>query len=78
MEKKYFIGTCVGNPFKTVNALIQIIDKGIKISRKCFIENCDLDERLIGEMKTYKYDYEYFNSGGIFFFTHSAIENFYK
>lgn len=75
--KKEFICSCV-NPIWETDKLIDIIDNAKKISKKEFFDNCDVNEDLISNIKEYPYDFEFYKNGEIMFFTHSAIESFYK
>ena len=74
---KHFIGTCVDNPFHSVERLSHIIEKGRRISKRQFCEECDVEETWGSLMKLYPDDFQYFQYGNIMYFTHSAIENFY-
>jgi len=75
--KKSFIGSCVDNPFRSVEALTDVIEKGQPISRRRFIRNTILDEDIIANMRYWINDYTYYLSGKIFFYEHSRIEYFY-
>jgi hypothetical protein len=74
---KNFLGTCVDNPFKTMDKLCKIIDKGKKITRKLFFESCDIDEELKKLMRKFPRDFEFYQSGQYMFYVWSAIEHFY-
>jgi hypothetical protein len=94
MAKKTIFGTCVGNPFDTVERLSDVIDNAVPISKEEFLRNCDVtegfepDHTIFGgqdlkkTMKEFPNDFEYYKGvgkdRGIYFFTHSAIEHFYK
>jgi len=82
---KQFIGTCVDNPFGDIGTLIDIVDNRAKqISKKAFLQNCDVLPELINTMQTYPNDYEFYKSEipftkqRVYFYTWSAIEHFYK
>lgn len=77
---KTFIGTCVDNPFETDEDLGDIIDDAVEISRKRFLTDVDVDDRVRRNMMQYPHDYEFYMSegGSVYFFTHSAIHHFFK
>lgn len=76
---KQFIGTCVNNPFHTIDKLNSIIDKSIPITRGCFLNRCEVPEKVKREMYQFPNDFEYRHStNGIAFYIWSAIEHFYK
>jgi hypothetical protein len=77
-SKKEFIGDCVSNPFG--KEIYDVKDGGKEISKKKFIDACDVDSEVLKDMKQYPNDYKYFynKDKDIYFFTHSAIEYFYK
>ena len=75
---KYFIGTCIENPFSDINELIEIIDKAEEITSEEFIVNCDANDEILKQIKRFPYDFNFHKNGNIYFFTHSMIEHFYK
>jgi hypothetical protein len=75
---KEFIGTCVENPFGSVDRLCEIIDKAKNVSRKAFFTVCDLSEDEKRIMRQYPNDFRFFCNGAIFFYEWSRIEYFYK
>ena len=76
--RKQFIGTCVENPFKNVNQLINMIDNAREITKATFLKHCDVDIDILREMKRFPNDYMFCKNGQVYFFTWSAIEHFYK
>lgn len=78
------MGSCVNNPFKSVARLSKIIDEAKTISKKEFLENCDIEDFKIYDMKfkraikEFPNDFEFFRNGKIIFFTHSCIEHFFS
>jgi len=77
--KKQLIGTCVGNPFKSLWKLNFILDNAKEITRQTFFRNCDVDNDTKIGMYEYPNDFEYYKSyEGVYFYTWSAIEHFYK
>ncbi len=75
---KEYIGNCVSNPFDSVEILSTIIENGKKVSKKKFLGVCDIYYAIINSMKEYPQDYEFYKSGEIYFYVHSAIEYFFK
>ena len=75
---KILIGTCINNPFSSVNKLCNVIDKGRPLSRKRFFEECDVEEETRSLMKEYPHDFRFYQYKDIFFYTWSSIEHFYK
>lgn len=83
--RKEFIGTCVENPFKDIGTLTDIVENRAKqISRKAFLQQCDIPVELQKEMREYSHDYEFYKSEMpftkqvVYFYTWSAIEHFYN
>ena len=78
---KQFQGTCVDNPFRTLDRLNEVIDGGKEISRAMFVAQCNINTEggfLRDLMKEYPRDYVYYKSiDGIYFYTWSAIEHFF-
>lgn len=77
-RKKDFLGTCVDNPFGSSRRLEEIIDDAREITKKTFLKHTNVDDTILADMKRYPYDYEYYKYKNIFFYTHSAIEHFYR
>jgi hypothetical protein len=77
-NKKIFIGTCVDNPFSSEDELSNVIDNAVSIRQEEFLENADVDEKLLEEIERYPNDFEFYKSGNVYYFTHSAIEHFFK
>jgi hypothetical protein len=79
-EMKKYIGSCVENPFKSVNRLTEIIDSGKRIGLRKFMQNCEIAEDTIRDMKKFSHDYMFHCSEkfDIMWYTHSCIEYFYK
>ncbi len=76
---KELIGTCVNNPFRTLDRLNSVIDKSIPITRGCFLNRCNVETETKTLMKQYPNDFEYYHStNGIAFYVWSTIEHFYK
>ncbi len=73
-----FIGTCVENPFESVETLGEVIDKAKNIGRTRFLEKVDVEEEDRKMMFQFPHDYDYFVYGNIYFFTHSMIEHFFE
>ena len=75
---KRYICNCV-NPIWNSTKLSNIIDNAKEISRKCFLNNCDIegesiyDLPLLKTMEEYPNDFTYYRYKGIFFFTHSCL-----
>ena len=77
--RKYYIGSCVNNPFKSTEKLMEIIDKAREITIKTFLRNVSVAPHNREGFKEYPNDYTFHKSGkDIYFFTHSAIEYFYS
>lgn len=77
MEKKDFCCTCV-NPIWRINDLESIIDNAKEISRKWFLKNCNVSETEKQAIKEFPNDFAFYRNIDIFFYTHSAIEHFFK
>lgn len=77
-DKKQCIGTCVGNPFETIEELSAIIDSAREITKNTFLKHCEIEEDIKASMKRFPYDYSYYKNKDIYFFTWSMIEHFYK
>ena len=82
---KQFIGTCVENPFEDIGTLTDIVENRAKpISKRVFLQKCDVAQEVVIAMRTYPYDYEFYQSEipftkqVIYFYTWSAIEHFYS
>jgi len=75
---KHYFGSCVDNPFDTVNDLCEIIDEAEEITREQFLYECEVDTEI--ELGMYKFpnDYTYYRNGTIYFFAHSCIEHFFR
>ncbi len=76
---KQFQGTCIDNPFRTLDRLNNVIDNGREISKAMFMAQCNINEDgLRNLMKQYPHDFVYSKSiDGIYFYTWSAIEHFF-
>lgn len=85
MEKKYFIGTCVENPFEEMDALVNVVDNYSQvISKNEFLKHCFVDPEIQEKIKQYPNDFEFYKSKTrlfeidfIYFYSHSGIEYFY-
>ncbi len=90
---KHFFGTCVDNPFDNYDELSEVIDNAREISKRQFLIHCNVenDDILYGlnmplkkQFKEWPNDFAFYvfenniNYEDIYFFTHSAIEHFYK
>ena len=75
---KQFIGSCVDNPFSSVEELSRIIDEAKEITQTEFLEQCVIDEQVMPMMERYPSDFTYYKNGEVYFHTHSAIEYFYN
>ena len=85
MQDKTPFGSCVDNPFDSVDELIEIIDNATEITFEEFIVECDtsglgfeFDQCLKCTMRDYPNDFSYYRNEGIYFYVHSAIEHFFK
>ncbi len=80
---KTFIGTCVGNPFRSVDDLCQVIDDAREISKKTFLKRCDVPSEQRQDFTDFPNDVSFFVYNGkigrgIYFYTWSMIEHFYN
>jgi len=75
------IGTCVDNPFKTTENLIDIIDRGREIKFLTFCKRCAVSQETLDAINKFRYDYTFarstYQGKPIYFYTWSAIEHFY-
>jgi len=78
VEMKHFIGSCVGNPFKTVNTLCRIVDEAKEINQSTFISECEISEEQIERFCEYPNDYGFYKNNEVMFYKWSSIEHFYK
>ena len=76
--KKECFGTCVDNPFETVEELSDIIENAHEITKRTFIKRCEVDSEIKAQMRRFPYDYVYYKNGNIYFYTWSVIEHFFK
>ena len=81
--KKLFVCDCTNPSFeelgvKDANHFSYFIDEAEEITAKEFLENCEIEESLLQNIKEYPNDFRFYKNGGIIFFTHSMIEHFYK
>ena len=77
MEKQFF-GTCVDNPFSSVDRLTDICERSRPCAKSTFLKECDLDESTRDMIRRYPNDYSFRRTKDIYFFVWSAIEHFYK
>ena len=86
MQDKEFIGTCVENPFNTLDTLVNVVENyAIQITKATFLKYCIISKDLLKDMARFPDDYEFYKSYEhknpksklIYFFTHSAVEYFY-
>ena len=75
---KEYIGSCIDNPFGSVEKLAEVIDNAKKISKKKFRSFVYLTDEEMKNIKLYPYDYEFYQNGKIFFNKHSCIEYFFR
>lgn len=40
MSEYTFIGTCVKNPFKEIEILVEVTERARKVSREAFLKHC--------------------------------------
>lgn len=77
--KRTFAGTCVHNPFGSIENLQRIIDSGIKCNREHFFRECEVDDEIKKMIKAFPRDFVFYRTkSGVYFYTWSAIEHFYK
>lgn len=76
-----FIGTCVTNPFPTVDELSEVIDSALEIKPATFYRWCDVPDEAKQFINALHNDYTFYKSRYrglvIYFYTWSAIEHFY-
>jgi len=75
---KTFIGTCVNNPFGSMERLEAIVDEAEEISQAQFLQQCTVTSSVLAEMQCYPQDFEFYRNGEVYFFCWSAIEHFYR
>ena len=80
---KEFLCSCVNPDFKSlcvkdINEFCDFIDNSNVLSKKRFMQECNLSEEEINDMKQFPYDFSRIKNGNIYFFTHSMIEHFFK
>lgn len=63
---------------KDVNEFSDLINNSNNVTRKEFLDYCEIEGELRCSMFEYPQDYDYFRNGEIYFFTHSRIEHFYN
>jgi hypothetical protein len=80
---KTYKGSCVDNPFKTVELLEEVIDNSIEITYKTFKKHCLDDGELHKSVTEFPNDFTFHRYKSkhslftIYFYTWSAIEHFY-
>ena len=89
MKDKFFVGSCVNNPFHSINKLQDITDNSREIMRVTFLKRCSVRNihflyniegmSLKENMRKYPHDFSFNKSkiDDVYFFTHSCIEYFY-
>ena len=77
-RRKESIGTCVDNPFSSVEKLTDIIERGKEISKKHFLDSCNVPDEIQADMLRFPRDYRYYKSGNVMFYEWSAIEHFFR
>ena len=84
MKDKFFVGSCVNNPFHSINKLLDIIDNSREIMRVTFLKHCNVRDinfpyNMKENMRKYPHDFSFNKSkiDSVYFFTHSCIEYFY-
>lgn len=75
---KEYLGSCVINPFNSTEELQIIVEDAKEITKQKFMENCSISKEIKGNMKMFPNDYIFYKYEDIYFFTHSAIEYFYR
>ena len=74
---KSFIGTCVGNPFDSIDILCGTIEEASEITKGKFLGSCYIEWDIIAQMERFPNDYSYYENNDIMFFEWSLIEHFY-
>lgn len=74
---KDFIGTCVSNPFESLDELEVITDNAREVDKREFLDICEIDDEIKAQMREYPHDYGFYKSGDIYFYTWSCIEHFF-
>jgi len=72
------IGTCVENPFQSIHALTEVIDRGKPVTRRHFLRTCEVDHGTRSLMRRFPSSYVFYRSGQIWFYEWSRIEHFYQ
>ena len=80
---KEYICSCVNPDFDAlhvidINEFSDFIANAKSLSKKRFMQECNLSEEEVMDMKKYPYDFDFFRNGNIYFYTHSRIEHFFK
>jgi hypothetical protein len=75
---KAFLGTCIENPFESAAKLDQIIEDGRLMSKAKFLEQCDVDNLIIMDIRRFPKDYTFYACGDIMWYEWSAIYHFYR
>lgn len=78
MQKKYIGSDDHNNPFKSLDELCIIIDEAEEITKAQFLAICKVTHKLARNMKQYPNDYTYHRNREIYFYTHSAMQYFYR
>ena len=75
---KNLIGTCVDNPFGSVEKLDEVIDNAKPISKAHFFRSCNVPQALRADARRFPRDYTFYQNGNIMFYEWSRIEHFYR
>ena len=86
-DKKHMICSCVSPDFDElrcgdVNDFSDLIDSGVEISKRSFLEHCHVDDDIKRNINRFPDDYGFYQGKGknrdVFLFEHRAIEHFFK
>ena len=74
---KEFIGTCVENPFRRIETLVEIVDNAQEITKQTFLKHCFVHPDLLADMRRFPNDYSFWKCKNVYYYEWSAIEHFY-
>ncbi len=78
-----YVGTCVRNPFPTVQDLSDVIDRAREITKRTFMLYCrhHLNDEVLSLMRDFPNSYRYYKSKHgdrlVYYFEWSRIEHFW-
>ena len=75
---KCFFGSCVSNPFGSVERLDKVVDNARPINKARFMHSCDVPDDVQADMRRFPHDYTFYQHEGIMFYEWSAIEHFFR